>query len=154
MSANDQKINIEQHRGQLERLLASHGVVLAYLFGSQAEGKAGPLSDVDIAVLLKPQMDREEWFQVKLDLTNELMGLFHRNKVDVVVLNEAPPVLAYEVVQFGQLLYEAGPGTRIDFEVAATHRYMDTKPLRRIQNRRLFERAEEYRRTLDLPTGR
>jgi predicted nucleotidyltransferase len=147
-------INVKEYKEQLERLLAAHGVVLAYLFGSQAEGTAGPLSDVDIAVLLEPQVDRERWFQVRLDLTNELMGLFHRDKVDVVILNEAPPVLAYEVIQFGQLLHETIPGTRIDFEVATTHRYMDTQPLRRIQDCRLFERAEEYRHTLDLPTGR
>jgi predicted nucleotidyltransferase len=75
-------INVKEYKEQLERLLAAHGVVLAYLFGSQAEGTAGPLSDVDIAVLLEPQVDRERWFQVRLDLTNELMGLFHRDKVD------------------------------------------------------------------------
>ncbi|MCX7682029.1 MAG: nucleotidyltransferase domain-containing protein, partial [Anaerolineae bacterium] len=48
----------------MERMFARHGVVLAYLFGSQAEGRAGPLSDVDIAVLLGPQVPEERWTQV------------------------------------------------------------------------------------------
>ncbi|RLC56366.1 MAG: hypothetical protein DRI80_16390, partial [Chloroflexota bacterium] len=52
---------MEAYLPQLHDLLARHGVVLAYLFGSQAEGTAGPLSDVDIAVLLGPEVPRERW---------------------------------------------------------------------------------------------
>jgi len=141
--------DIEEHTEQLRQVFATHGVVLAYLFGSQAEGKAGPISDVDIAVLLGPQVDRERWFQVQLDLIGELTSLFHRNDVDVVILNEATPVLAYEVVRSGQVLYEAEPGTRVDYEVTALRRYADTEPLRRLQDRRLLERVEEYRRAPD-----
>jgi predicted nucleotidyltransferase len=37
-------------------LFAEHGIILAYLFGSQAEEEAGPLSDVDIAVKLGPML--------------------------------------------------------------------------------------------------
>ena len=142
-------LDIEEYTEQLRQLFATYGVVLAYLFGSQAEGKAGPISDVDIAVLLGPQVDRERWFQVQLDLIGELTSLFHRNDVDVVILNEATPVLAYEVVRSGQVLYEAEPGTRVDYEVTALRRYADTEPLRRLQDRRLLERVEEYRRAPD-----
>ena len=138
-------LDIKEHTEQLQHLFSTYGVVLAYLFGSQAEGKAGPLSDVDIAVLLGPQVDHERWFQVQLDLMGELMDLFHRNDVDVVILNQATPVLAHEIVQFGQILYEAEPGTRVDFEITPLRRYMDTEPLRQLQDRRLLERAEEYR---------
>jgi len=142
-------LDIEEYTEQLRQLFATYGVVLAYLFGSQAEEKAGPISDVDIAVLLGPQVDREQWFQVQLDLIGELTSLFHRNDVDVVILNEATPVLAYEVVRSGRVLYEAEPGTRVDYEVTALRRYADTKPLRRLQDRRLLERVEEYRRAPD-----
>jgi predicted nucleotidyltransferase len=130
----------------MKQICIDNGVVLAYLFGSQAEGKAGPLSDVDIAVLLGPQVAREQWFQVQLDLMCALMSLFHRDDVDVVILNQATPVLAHEVVQSGQILYEARPGIRTDFELTSLRRYVDTEPLRRLQNRRLLERVEEYRR--------
>jgi predicted nucleotidyltransferase len=37
-----------------ERLEQEPDVVVAYLFGSVARGTAGPLSDVDVAVLLRP----------------------------------------------------------------------------------------------------
>jgi len=141
-------MNIEEYKQQLDQLFVAHGVVLAYLFGSQAEGKAGPLSDVDIAVLLGPQVPRDRWFDTQLDLIGELTSLFHRNDVDVVILNQATPVLAYEVVRSGQVLYEAEPGTRVDYEVAALRRYADTEPLRQLQDRRLLERVEEYRLAL------
>ena len=141
-------LNIAHYEEQLKQAFTDRGVVLAYLFGSQAEGKAGPLSDVDVAVLLGSHVDREQWFHTQLDLIGDLTGLFQRDDVDVVILNEATPVLAYEVARFGQVLYEAEPGTRADFELAALRRYVDTEPLRQLQDRHLLERVEEYRSTL------
>jgi len=140
-------LNLSKHQEELHRIFARHGVILAYLFGSQAEGKAGPLSDVDIAVLLGPQVPQERWTDVQIDLINDLIGLFHRDDVDVALLNRATPVLAQEVVRSGQVIYEAEPGTRVDFQVATLRRYVDTEPLRRLQNRRLLERIESFRLT-------
>jgi predicted nucleotidyltransferase len=139
-------LDIENYTPQLKRLFAEHGVVLAYLFGSQAEGKAGPLSDVDVAVLLGPQVEREHWFQTQLDLIGELMDLFHRNDVDVVILNEATPLLAYQVVQYGQVIYE-DETTRpaVDFAVYAASRYADTASLRRLKRHYLEEWLEARR---------
>ena len=37
----------------LGALFTGEPVVVAYLFGSQARGDAGPLSDVDVAILLE-----------------------------------------------------------------------------------------------------
>jgi hypothetical protein len=68
-----------------------------------------------------------------------------KDDVDVAILNQATPVLAHEVVRSGQILYEARPGIRTDFELATLRRYVDTEPLRRLQDRRLLERIEEYR---------
>jgi predicted nucleotidyltransferase len=41
---------VEHRLPQLKVVFKKYGVVLAYLYGSQALGKAGSLSDVDIAV--------------------------------------------------------------------------------------------------------
>ena len=48
---------IEQYFAALDE------VVLAYLFGSHARGEAGPLSDIDIAVLLRDTCTRQEDFR-------------------------------------------------------------------------------------------
>jgi len=140
-----ESLDIAPYQDSLEQIFSDHSVVLAYLFGSQAEGKAGPLSDVDIAVLLSSEASREEWSQIQLDLMGELMHLFHRDDVDVIILNQARPVIAHQVAQYGRVLYQAMPGMRADFEVAALRQYVDTEPLRRIQDHCLFKRVEEYR---------
>ena len=46
-------LNLDEYKPALEAYFAAlDDVVLAYLFGSYARGQAGPLSDVDVAVLL------------------------------------------------------------------------------------------------------
>jgi predicted nucleotidyltransferase len=51
-------VNLEPYLPELKRIFEQRGVVLAYLFGSQATGRAGPLSDVDFAVLLDQRLPR------------------------------------------------------------------------------------------------
>jgi hypothetical protein len=56
----------------------------------------------------------------------------------VVILNDAPPLLTYEgVIRSGRLLFEKDKLARIQFEVRAFQEYMDTAPLRNVQNRYL-----------------
>lgn len=43
--------DLAPYKAMIENYFASlHEVELAYLFGSQARGQAGPLSDVDVAI--------------------------------------------------------------------------------------------------------
>jgi len=135
----------DAHRDELKRIFIQHGVVLAYLFGSQAEGTARPSSDVDIAVHLPAHTPREKFFDTRLSLTNTLMDVF-RKLVDVAVLNEVTALLAYEVVRHGVLLYEDEINQpALDFIVAATLCYADTAHFRRLALAYLSEDMEQYR---------
>ncbi len=129
--------------GRLQAAVAAcvkAGAHLVYLFGSQARGKAWAESDVDLAVLLGPAIPPERRGEVRVRLIGELMSVFQRNDVDVVVLNEASPLLAYEgILRDGRLLFEADRLARIRFEVRAFQEYVDTAPMRRVQNRYLQE---------------
>lgn len=50
---------------------------------------------------------RERYGEVRVRVIGELMSAFGSNDVDVVILNEAPPLLTYEgVIQGGRLLFE------------------------------------------------
>jgi predicted nucleotidyltransferase len=102
-------------------------VVAAYLFGSMARGQADSLSDVDIALLFDPALDAEESVERQLRLMGDLEAYTDR-EVQVVVLNRAPPLLAYQVVQHGILLYQRSRPERIDFEVRTRKVYFDFKP--------------------------
>lgn len=117
---------------------AKAGAELVYLFGSQAGGKPWAESDVDLAVLLGSEMAKEQHGQLRVQLISELMSVFQSNAVDVVILNDAPPLLTYEgVIRSGRLLFEKDKLARIQFEVRAFQEYMDTAPLRNVQNRYL-----------------
>jgi hypothetical protein len=131
---------------ELKTIFVKHGVILAYLFGSHAEGRARPASDVDVAVLLPRDMLPLKTFDKQLKLMAELSDTLGVSEVDVVILNEAPPLLAFEVVKHGKVLYE-DPVTRpaVDFAVYAFSRYADTIPFRQLQNRYLFEHIERHK---------
>jgi len=120
------------------------GADLVYLFGSLARGKVWAESDVDLAVLLGSGIPRERYGKVRVELIAELMSVFDSNTVDVVVLNEAPPLLVYEgVIPGGRLLFEKDRLARIRFEVRAYQEYVEMARLREIQNRYLKEAIRE-----------
>jgi len=77
---------------------------------------------------------RERYGEARVQLISELMSVFGSNDVDVVILDEAPPLLTYEgVIQGGRLLYIKDRLARIRFEVRAFQEYVDTAPLRETQ---------------------
>jgi predicted nucleotidyltransferase len=107
---NDRAVDASELAGTLERLLRDepvHGLVSAYLFGSHAAGRAHRESDVDLGVLLNRRVHatREARFSERVRLTAWAIGALHRNEVDVVVLNDAPPGLGRRIVTTGRRLY-------------------------------------------------
>jgi predicted nucleotidyltransferase len=110
--------------------LTAAGVSLAYVFGSAAQGRERPDSDLDVAVLFADDVPRERYGELRVQLLTELVGLTHTNDVDLVVLNEAPPLLAFQVIDGGRLLL-GDRREQVRFETRAIQRYIDTAPIRR-----------------------
>jgi predicted nucleotidyltransferase len=117
------------------------GVASAYLFGSQAiPGRAHRESDVDVAVLLDWQRHagRGERFDVRVRLTSELISVLHHNEVDLVVLNDAPPLFARAIVWEGIRLFAADPEADRDYVRNVQLRAADLAPwLERVRRRKL-----------------
>jgi predicted nucleotidyltransferase len=124
---------------ELDEVFERHGVMLAYLYGSQARGDAGPLSDVDVAVYFRPGVPENVRFGRVLNLVGELGSVFRRNDVYVVDLAVAPPLLRHRVYYDGQVLYCADDAERVRFETAALRDYVDTEPLRRIKHKYILQ---------------
>ena len=128
---------------RMERALKSLGrargeITAVYLFGSQVSGKAGPLSDVDVAVLLdESRVPARRFFKLRLDLMAEAAHACRRDDVDVILLNEAAPLLAYEAVRGGELLYERDHSARVSFEARVVQQYLDLEPFYRVGRRYL-----------------
>lgn len=84
-------------------------VKLAYLFGSQANGTAGPMSDYDFAVYLD-EKDSAKRFDIRLNLMSQLSLLLKTDGVDVVVINDTEsPDLKYDIIKEGKLILEKAP---------------------------------------------
>lgn len=103
-------------------------ISLGYLFGSLASGTPGPMSDVDVAVLLAPHNSARSTADALEDALHRALGT---ERVDLVVLNDAPPPLAYRVVRDGRCLFCRDPARRQVFEALTTTRYLDFQPFRR-----------------------
>ncbi len=134
-------MNPELYRTQLKNIFQNHPVRLAYLFGSQATGCVHSESDIDVAMLLDESLSTDDRFKERLAIIGELSKLFQTDHVDVAVLNEASPLLAYEVLKNGVLLYCKSEEERIEFQVNTLRTYEDTAPLRRILNDAMAERV-------------
>ena len=111
--------------------------MLAYLFGSALQGKFGKDHDIDIGLFLSPEryasLDEGRPYGYKAEMIVELMNLLKYNLIDPVILNECTPVLAYQVIHHGVLLFSRSEKTRIEFELSSLRRHADTKHLRNIK---------------------
>ncbi len=135
-------LDLSQFQESLAAYFSSQpDLVLAYLFGSYGRGQAGPLSDVDVAVLLAGDPDNGACLDRRMDLVWDLTGVLHFDDVDVVVLNQAPPALRYRVLRDGKLLFCGDDDARIMFYLRTVNEYLDFKPVLERHERAIFERA-------------
>lgn len=103
-------------------------VVAVYLFGSVARGTAGPLSDIDIGLLLA---DGSRADTSVCDRTmDELCRRFRTSRVDVVSLGDASIPLRYHVVRDGSLVLCRDAAALERFMADSVLQYLDFKPLR------------------------
>lgn len=123
-------------------LAAQPDVVAAYVFGSVAQGRARPQSDVDIAVLLAADLDEEARFDRRLRMGWEVERIIGR-QTDLVVLNDAPPLLQHQVLKHGRLIFERDRAARVEFEVRAGKIYADLKPMYDFFKAALFQEIRE-----------
>lgn len=110
------------------------GVLAAYVFGSVGRGEASDASDVDVGVLLAGGRPRTLG-GFPLGIQDRLERALGR-KVDLVVLDGAPPDLLHRVLRDGVLVLEQDRVARIEFEIQARNAYFDLKPI-----------LDRYRRT-------
>lgn len=149
MTVVDERSRVpELDRAARERLAAAfdrEGVVAAMLIGSQARGTAGPLSDIDIAVWHDAGLGPRQRLDLQLRLVREASRAVGTNEVDVVMLNQAPPLLRHRAIRDAVRLVERDRDERVRMEARAILDYLDTKPLREELARGLRHRIEEGR---------
>ncbi|MGH9387264.1 MAG: type VII toxin-antitoxin system MntA family adenylyltransferase antitoxin [Vicinamibacterales bacterium] len=101
---------------------------LIVLFGSTARGRAGTQSDVDVAVSTDATADLDALYLA-------LAPAFRTDRLDIVNLRRAGPLLAFDIARSGVVLFERSPGIYRQFQSLAQRKYADTKKLRDAQRR-------------------
>lgn len=124
----DVPVDVPVDLAAVREVLRDHGVVFALVFGSHAEGRARPDSDVDLAVWAPGGLD--EW-----RLRGEL-----GDAVDLLDLRRAADGLAGRVAMTGVVLLDDDPPTRIRWVADTRKRHLDELP-RRERFRADFVRA-------------
>ncbi len=136
---------------RLADLARQYNLIAIYSFGSRAEEVAArvagqavesayPASDVDIGVL--PAPGRRLTAAERADLMVALEDLLEVVRVDLVILPEAPPFLALDIVQ-GELLCATDPIAEAEYQLYVLRRAADLAPFER-ERRRMILAGEAY----------
>ena len=115
------------HKRLADFLSKQEHIKLAYLFGSVVSGKAGKLSDMDIAILIDDLLDKKEKFEFQLKLISDLTDVLRTDRVDLVVMNDAPLSLKFEIIKANYPLFVRDIKEKIDFEQKVLSRYLDRR---------------------------
>lgn len=129
------------HNSDIEKKLAGFlsdypEIAFAYLFGSQATGKATMKSDVDIALFFNEnqQPDMDQLLQIEDRITSLL-----KQEIDILVLNNATPVIRMQVLKKGKRIFENAHQSFIRFFIKTVNEYDDLKRIRQVNERNILK---------------
>jgi predicted nucleotidyltransferase len=107
------------------RILEPLGLEALWVFGSLARDAPREDSDVDLGALFRRAPDPESLLGARADIAAAV-----GREVDLVDLEAASPILAFEVVRSGRLVHERTPERRVRFVAELVGRYEDVKRFR------------------------
>lgn len=137
-----QTLNLAAIVANLAVWCRNRDIQLCVLFGSQVTGKAHSRSDVDLAVWT----DERPSLAVRLRWLQQLETMLDWGVSLVFISPDLDPVLGFEIVRDGRLVYEVKSGLWADRRAQLWHAYADSLPFRRAQRKQLSQFAEEIRR--------
>lgn len=105
-----------------EILIEYNNIIFAYIFGSFAEDKIRKDSDIDIAIYLDKKIDLETFLEIKMNLTEAC-----KREVDLIILNDATPLLKYEIYKNSILLFTRDEVSETNYKVKTLFEYNDMK---------------------------
>jgi len=114
-------------------------IAAAYLFGSQAAGRTGPMSDVDFAVLLKDPHPEGRHLMHQLDHLAIAIEDLLKKEVDVIAMNRQGLIFQHNVLRTGRLIYDADPVFRTGYVSRLISSYCDFEPTIRFMDKYYFE---------------
>lgn len=127
---------------RLRKVFAAHSAVrAAYVFGSVAADRDRDRSDLDLGIVV--DSDRWEPTDDKVPLITDCMEAAKRDRIDLVVLNDAPLVVQFEALRPNVLLYARDDFHPGRFFSKVARMYWDFEPHFRRQRKALKERLQK-----------
>jgi predicted nucleotidyltransferase len=102
-------------------LVSDSRIMIVYLFGSRAAKKDVQSSDIDIAIYTSDSFLWEDYYT----LYGEVIKKLHSDRLDIVWLNKAEPILSFGVIKNGKVLFFRDADVLNDFELKTKKRYYD-----------------------------
>ena len=101
-------------------------VSLVFVFGSFVSREMTAVSDIDVGILFYGSPDFYEVITIKEDLTALL-----KRDVDIVLLNDASPVIKMQVLKKGVLVFQTAKNNYSTFYGDTVKQYDDLKHIRK-----------------------
>ena len=122
----------QRQRSALPELFRDYSyVIAAYQFGSTVRGRAGPLSDLDVALLLdKVAPSGVALARVEGLLSYRIQRVLDTQgrEIDLISLNGRSLSFQHAVIRTGRVIYDAYPEARHRYERRIIQAYLDFEP--------------------------
>ena len=116
LSKNKEKISLINSIERILTYLKRHPKVIAvYLFGSYVKDQKKPISDIDIAVILKEPNKSDE-----ADI-----GSLYSKKIDLVLFHRLPLHIQYEVFKYGKEIFVKDGDYLLELKLKILRDYLD-----------------------------
>jgi predicted nucleotidyltransferase len=128
-------------------------ILAVYLYGSYAEGRENALSDVDVAILAREELTKEQLWRLEKSVSAKWP-----ESIDLRVLNLAPLSFRYQVTARGRRLWASDVGRIADWESLTWRLYWDLRPrlerdwqqvVRRVMEKKDEAERQQYQAALD-----
>lgn len=117
--------------GEIIQIVAADSDVTAlYAFGGLAAGVLKPLSDLDFGVLLDNRLDNKQRFDKHIELIGVFNDTFRTDEIDLIIMNDAPIRMVFQILKTGKMLDCRDTGALIDFRDRLVKDYLDFKCMR------------------------
>jgi len=96
-------------------------ILACYIFGSRVGKRGSPASDIDIAVHTSTDFTWDDYYLLYGELTKKLKS----DRLDLIWLNKAEPVISFEILKNGRLLFFRDVDELNELELRIRKNYYD-----------------------------
>ncbi len=110
---------VQEEERTLKHICNLYGIDLIFLFGSHAKNRVTAKSDIDIGIYLRKRISSEKVWELQCSL----IDVYKRRDIDLVILNDASPLLLFDLLLNHEIIYIREEQLLYNFSSWARKRY-------------------------------